>query len=137
MWKRGQSPFPFLFKLRTLRHEICPTAYSRIRTVPKNGPFAGFRGHYDTKSARERIPASLLSGKMALPPVPVDITTRNQRGNVFPHPYCPQEQRCKKYRGTNAACGRASTPDSFDIIVKVIFYIQLFLFRRKDYICTI
>ena len=46
-------------------------------------------GHYDTKPAWKRIPASLLSGKMALPLVSADITTRNQPYSVFPHPYCP------------------------------------------------
>ena len=49
---------------RTLRHGISPTAYSRIRSVRKNGPSASSSGHYDTKSALQHILASLLSGRL-------------------------------------------------------------------------
>ena len=75
--------WPFRCFSRTLRHEIEPTAYSGCRSVRRNGPSAGFCGHYDTKSGLQRILVVEASGEMAPPLVFADATTRNRAYSVF------------------------------------------------------
>ena len=75
--------WPFRWFLRTLRHEIGPTAYSGCPSVHENGPSAVFCGHYDTESALQHVLAVQASGEMALPLVFADATTRNQAYSVF------------------------------------------------------
>ena len=75
--------WPFRCFSRTLRHEIEPTAYSGCRSVRRNGPSAGFCGHYDTKSGLQRILVVEASGEMALPLVLADVTTRNRAYSMF------------------------------------------------------
>ena len=70
--------WPFRWFLRTLRHEIRPTAYSGCRSVRGNGPSAVFCGHYDTKSGLQHVLADEASGEMALPLVFADTTTQNR-----------------------------------------------------------
>ena len=69
--------------LRTLRHEIGPTACSGCPSVRGNGLSAGFSGHYDTKSALQRVLATQASTKMTFPLVFPDTTTRNRPYRVF------------------------------------------------------
>ena len=75
--------WPFRWFLRTLRHEIGPTAYSDCPSVRRNGPSAGFCGRYDTKSGLQRVLAVEASGEMAIPPVFSDATTQNRAYSVF------------------------------------------------------
>ena len=57
----GKWPAPLF--LRTLRHEIEPTAYSGCPSVRGNGPSAVFPGRYDTKSALQHVLAVQASGE--------------------------------------------------------------------------
>ena len=67
----------------TLRHEIGPTVCSGGPSVHENGHYAGFPGHYDTKSALQSILAAQASRKMARTAVFPDTTTRNRPHSVF------------------------------------------------------
>ncbi|MBP5348557.1 MAG: hypothetical protein J6Y51_07465, partial [Bacteroidaceae bacterium] len=61
--------WPFRWFLRTLRHEIGPTACSGCPSVRGNGLSAGFRGRYDTESGLQGVLAVEASVEMALSPV--------------------------------------------------------------------
>ena len=50
---------------RTLRHDIRPTAFSRLPSVRGNGPDDRISGRYDTKSGLQRTLAYQASGEMA------------------------------------------------------------------------
>ena len=73
----------FLGFFRTLRHEIGPTACSGGPSVRGNGSFAGFCGHYDTKSGLQRVLADYASEEMAISSVFPDTTTRNRPYSIF------------------------------------------------------
>ena len=75
--------WPFRWFLRTLRHEIGPTACSGCPSVHENGPHHCFCGRYDTKSALQCVLAVQASGEMALPLVFADVTTRNRPYSMF------------------------------------------------------
>ena len=85
MFWRTKRPGKWLFRwfLRTLRHEIGPTACSGGLCVRRNGHFIGFSGHYDTKSALQHILAVEASVEMAIPLVFPDATTRNRAYSIF------------------------------------------------------
>ena len=81
--------WPFHWFLRTLRHEIGPTAYSGCPSVRGHESSAGFAGHYDTKSGLKHVIAVEASGEMVFPLVFTDITTRNRPYSVFWLSKCP------------------------------------------------
>ena len=81
--RRGRIPSRMQVYSQTLRHEISPSAYSRVPSVRGNGPSAGTSGRYDTKSAHQRTLANQASGEMVLPRGLPDTTTRNQAHSVL------------------------------------------------------
>ena len=92
--------WPFRWFSRTLRHEIGPTTYSGGPSVHKNGHSAGFQGHYDTKSALQRVLAVQASTKMAIPLAFPDATTRNRPYNVFWRTKRPQKWQFRWFSRT-------------------------------------
>ena len=122
--KRGYSMFwlskcpekwPFRWFSRTLRHEIGPTAYSGCPSVRGNGHSAGFCGHYDTKSAVQRILAAQASGEMAIPAVFADVTTQKRGYSMFWLSKCPEKwpfrwilRTLRHEIGSTACSGRPS-----------------------------